>query len=196
MYGYRIVFLDSSGKESSASSALNVTIPAGNGVADNTITLNNLPTSSDYSQLAIYRTEPGGTEYFRLATVPTGGSYTDTGATALSTQSLNTTVLNGNYSYMISYYRAGDPETRPSAAMGPVNIVNGRVLLSDFPAPPTPPVGGGFPAYDSIRIYRNTASDQNSFYLVDTIAPGQEYTDTKSDAEISNLATTGTRRSI
>ncbi len=192
-YGYRIVFVDSSGKESPASTAINVTIPVGNGLADNTITLDNLPTSADYSQLAIYRTEPGGSEYFKLATIPTGGSYTDTGATALSSDSLNTSVLNGNYSYMITYYRAGDPETRPSAAVGPTNIVNGRVLLSDLPTPPAPPPGGGFPAYDSIRIYRNTASDQNSFYLVDTVALGQDYTDTKSDAEISNLATSGNK---
>lgn len=192
-YGYRLVFVDSSGKESPASTAINVTIPAGNGLPDNTITLDNLPTSTDYSQLAIYRTAPGGTEYFRLATVPTGGSYTDTGGTALSTDSLNTSVLNGNYSYMITYFRAGDPETRPSAALGPTNVVNGRVLLSNFPAPPTPPPGGGFPAYDSVRIYRNTATDQNSFYLVDTIAPGQDYTDSKSDAQISNLGTPGNK---
>ncbi len=192
-YGYRLVFVDSSGKESPASAAINMTIPAGNGLPDNTITLNNLPTSTEYDQIAIYRTAPGGTDFFKLATVPTGGSYTDTGGTALSTQSLDTTVLNGNYSYMITYYRAGNPETRPSVAMGPTNIVNGRVLLSNFPTPPTPPPGGGFPAYDSVRIYRNTASDQNSFYLVDTVVPGASYTDTKTDAQISNLATLGNK---
>ncbi len=192
-YGYRLVFVDSFGNESPASTEIDVTIPAGNGLADNSITLNNLPTSASYSQLAIYRTAPGGSQFFKLATVPTGGSYTDTGATPLSSTELNTTLLNGNYSYMITYYRAGDPETRPSVAMGPTNIVNGRVRLSDFPAPPTPPSGGGFPAYDSIRIYRNTAGDQNSFYLVDTIAPGQDYTDSKTDAQISNLSISGNK---
>ena len=193
VFGYKIVFVDSAGKESPASTAINVTVPVGNGTADNTITLGALPTSTEYSQLAIYRTAPGGSEYFRLATVPTGGSYDDTGNTALSTQSLNTSLLNGNYSYMITYYRAGDPETRPSVALGPSNIVDGRVHLSNFPTPPTPPPGGGFPPYDRVRIYRNTAGDQNSFYLVDTITPGQDYTDSKSDAQISNLATTGNK---
>lgn len=193
VFGYKIVFVDSSGKESIASAAINVTVPAGNGAADNAVTLGALPTSSEYSQLAIYRTAPGGSQYFRLATVPTGGSYTDTGNTALSTQSLDTSSLNGNYSYMVTYFRAGDPETRPSAALGPTNIVNGRVHLSNFPAPPTPPPGGGFPAYDQIRIYRNLAGDQNSFYLVDTVLPGQDYTDSKSDAQISNLATSGNK---
>ena len=193
VFGYKIVFVDSAGKESPASTAINVTVPVGNGTADNTITLGALPTSTEYSQLAIYRTAPGGSEYFRLATVPTGGSYVDTGNTALSTQSLNATLLNGNYSYMITYYRAGDPETRPSVALGPTNIVDGRVHLANFPTPPTPPLSGGFPPYDKVRIYRNTAGDQNSFYLVDTITPGQDYTDTKSDAQISNLATTGNK---
>ncbi len=193
VFGYKIVFVDSAGKESPASTAINVTVPVGNGTADNSITLGALPTSTEYSQLAIYRTAPGGSEYFRLATVPTGGSYVDTGNTALSTQSLNTGLLNGNYSYMITYYRAGDPETRPSVALGPSNIVDGRVHLSNFPTPPTPPPGGGFPPYDQVRIYRNTAGNQNSFYLVDTITPGQDYTDTKSDAQISNLATTGNK---
>ena len=139
VFGYKIVFVDSAGKESPASTAINVTVPVGNGTADNSITLGALPTSTEYSQLAIYRTAPGGSEYFRLATVPTGGSYVDTGNTALSTQSLNTGLLNGNYSYMITYYRAGDPETRPSVALGPSNIVDGRVHLSNFPTPPTPP---------------------------------------------------------
>ncbi len=192
-FSYKFVFVDSTGRESPASAAVNVLVPAGNGLPDNEITLSGLPTSTEYSQLAIYRTAPGGSTFFRLATVPTGGSYTDTGNTPLSTQTLDTSTLNGNYSYMVTYYRAGDPESRPSVALGPTNIVNGRVHLSNFPTPPTPPTGGGFPAYDQIRIYRNTAGDQNSFYLVDTINPGQDYTDTKSDAQISNLATTGNK---
>jgi flagellar hook protein FlgE len=193
VFGYKLVFVDATGKESPASAAINVTVPVGNGTADNEITLGGLPTSTEYSQLAIYRTAPGGSEYFRLATVPTGGSYTDTGNTALSSQSLDTSSLNGNYSYMVTYFRTGEPETRPSVALGPINIVNGRVHLSNLPTPPTPPPGGGFPQYDQVRIYRNTASDQNSFYLVDTITPSQDYTDTKSDAEISNLATSGNK---
>lgn len=193
VYSYRFAFVDAAGREAPPSSSLNVTVPVGNGNADNEITINNLPTSTEYSQLAIYRTAAGGSTFFKLDTVPVGGSYTDDGSTALSTQQLDTDVLNGNYSYMITYFRSGDPETRPSVALGPTNIVNGRVHLTNFPTPPTPPPGGGFPAYDQIRIYRNTASDQNSFYLVDTIAPGQDYTDSKSDAEISNLNTVGNK---
>ncbi len=191
VYQYRFAFVDASGKESVPSSALPVTVPAGNGLPDNTITLGNLPTTTDYSQLAIYRTAPGGSTFFRLATVPTGGSYVDTGTVPLSTQQLDTDTLNGNYSYMFTYYRSGEAESRPSEILGPQNITSGRIYLNGFPTPPVPGSGDAFPAYDSIRIYRNTASDQNSYYLVDTVLPGQDYTDGKTDAEISNLSTIG-----
>ncbi len=193
VYQYRIAFVDAAGKESPASTALSVTVPAGNGLADNTITLNNLPTSTQYSSLAIYRTAANGTTFQRLTTVPTGGSYTDTGAAAAG-PALDNSALNGNYTYMITYYKAGEPESRPSVLLGPQNIVNGRIHISNLPTPPAPPPGGGFPAYDSIRIYRNTASDQNSFYLVDTVTPGQDYTDTRSDAAISNLTVSGNQK--
>ncbi len=190
VYQYRFAFVDASGQESVPSGPLSVTVPIGNGNDDNEIVLNNLPDTPDYSQLRIYRTDADGTDFALLDTVPTGGSYTDTGALPLGA-ALDDSTIDGNYSYMITYFRSGDPETKPSVVAGPQNIVSGRVHLTNFPTPPTPPSGGGFPAYDSIRIYRNTAADQNSFYLVDTIAPGTDYTDGKSDAEISNLDTPG-----
>ncbi len=142
--------------------------------------------------MVVYRTDAGGSVFKRLGTAATGSSYTDTGTAGGAT--LDASTLNGNYSYMITYYKAGEPETRPSQLIGPQNIVNGRVHLTNFPTPPAPPPGGGFPAYDSIRIYRNTAGDQNSFYLVDTITPGQDYTDNRSDAAISNLGTPGNKK--
>ncbi|MBX3423570.1 MAG: flagellar hook-basal body complex protein [Pirellulaceae bacterium] len=192
-YQYRLVYVDSSGHEGPASSTISVTVPVGNGLPDNTITLDNLPSVPEYSQLRIYRTAANGTQFFELDTVPVGGSYVDNGSLPLGPE-LNAADLNGNYSYMVTFYRAGDPETRPSLISGPQNIVNGRILLDGFPTPPVPPPSGGFPPYDSIRIYRNTASDQNSFYLVDTIAPGQSYTDSRTDAEISDLNIAGNKR--
>ena len=194
VYQYRFAFVDSSGKESVVSTPLSVNVPVGNGVADNEISLNNLPTAPGpgYSQLRIYRTEANGSEFFERATIPTGGNYIDDGS-AVAGPALSDQTLNGNYSYMITYHRSGDPESKPSVLVGPQNIVNGRIQLSDFPTPPTPPASGGFPAYDTIRIYRNTATDQNSFYLVDEVAPGQVYTDSKTDAEISNVAISGNK---
>ncbi len=191
-YQYRFAFVDADGNESTPSSPLSVSVPAGNSLPDNTISLNNLPSSAGFSQLRIFRTQANGTEFFELDTVPVGGSYTDDGSQPLGA-AMNTTTLNGNYSYMFTYYSAGNPETRPSALLGPHNVIDGRIALSNLPTPPTPPAEGGFPAYDSIRVYRNIGSDQNSFYLVDTIPVGEDYIDSKSDAQISNLTTSGNK---
>ncbi len=194
VYQYRIAFLDGSGQESPSSNTISVTVPVGNGLPDNEVSLANLPTapSGEYTQMRIYRTNANGAEFFRQATIPTGGTYVDNGS-AVPGPALDADVLNGNYTYMITYQRAGDPETKPSILLGPQNIVNGRIHITNLPTPPVPPPTGGFPAYDTIRIYRNTATDQNSFYLVDSIAPGQDYTDSKLDAEISNLTVTGNK---
>ncbi|MEY4565851.1 MAG: Flagellar hook protein FlgE [Planctomycetota bacterium] len=191
-YRYKVVFVDATGTESMASPQITVTTPTGNGAADNRITLNNLPTSTQYTEMRIYRTEAGGSDFFFLAQKATGGSYVDNNSTPLSSTPLNTAALNGNYSYMITYYKAGKPETRPSPLAGPQNVVNGRIQLSNFPTPPVP--GPGIPEYDSIRIYRNLSNNQDSYFLVDTIGLGQTYTDSKSDSTISNLATSGNKR--
>jgi flagellar hook protein FlgE len=193
IYDYRFVFVDDNGKESLASSALTVSVPTGNGAADNVITLDNLPTGgSQYGTVNVYRTAAGGTDYFYVGQAPTGGSFVDS-SSSNSTTPLNTDALNGNYTYMITYYKSGEPETRPSDLIGPQNIVNGRVFLDNFPTPPPPPPGGGFPAYDGIRIYRNLANNPNSFFLVDTIPIGTTFTDSKSDAAISDLNAVGNK---
>ena len=192
-YKYRIVYVDGSGTESMASNAITVTTPAGNAVADNQITLNNLPAATgQYSNIRIYRTAANGNDYFLLTERAAGGNYTDNNSTPLSSTPLDTTALDGNYSYMITFFKAGEPETRPSALIGPQNVVNGRIKLSDFPSPPAP--GGGIPIYDQVRIYRNLANNQESFYLVDTIDLGADYTDSKSDTDISDLTVSGNQR--
>lgn len=191
VYQYRVVYVDASGQESAPSGPLAVNVPIGNGTDDNTITLSNLPPAEPgYNDVRIYRTQPGGNDFFLLDTAAAGGTYIDDGSQVLGA-ALNDDELDGNYSYMISFFRAGEPESRPSPLLGPQNVVNGRINLSNLPIPPVPPSGGGFPAYDSIRIYRNTATDQNSFYLVDTVAPGTDFTDSKSDAAISDLNIAG-----
>jgi flagellar hook protein FlgE len=184
-YQYRFAFVDASGNESVPSTAIARTVGPG-GRVDFTGLPNDL--SGNFTGVNIYRTAPGGNEFFRLTTAPLGGTFTDNGSTPLSADALNTTTLTGNYTYVITYGKAGNPESRPSVAIGPRSVVNGRLVLDDLPTPPVPPPGGGFPAYDEIRIYRNLAGDQNNFYLVDTVAPGQSFVDNKSDAEIANLA--------
>lgn len=192
VYQYRFTYVDSSGTESLPTSPLNVTVPSGNGLADNTISINLPAANTQYSQVRVYRTAPGGSNFFQVGSGASGSTFVDDNSAVLSTP-LQSTGLKGNYSYRITYFKAGEPESRPSPLLGPQNVVNGRIQLGNFPAPPVPPLTGGFPAYDQIRIYRNLANDPNSFYLVDTVAPSARYTDSKTDSDISNLNTVGNK---
>jgi flagellar hook protein FlgE len=188
-YQYRFAFVDSAGNESVPSAALSATIGAGG-----RITVNGLPadpTGGDYASINVYRTDAGGSRFYRLGTTAAGSNFVDTGSTPLSTQELDTETLTGNYTYMVTYHKDGEIESRPSVLVGPRNIVNGRVTIDNFPVPPVPPATGGFPAYDEIRIYRNLANDQNNFYLVDTVDPGSTFTDNRSDEEIADLTVAG-----
>ena len=192
VYQYRFTYVDGSGTESLATPSQSVTVPVGNGNADNTISINLPAANTQYSQVRVYRTAPGGSDFFRVGSGASGSTFVDNNTSVLSTP-LNNQAISGNYTYMVTYFKAGEPESRPSPLLGPQNVVDGRVVLNNFPTPPTPPASGGFPAYDQVRIYRNLANDPNSFYLVDTVAPSGKYTDSKTDAQISNLATIGNK---
>ncbi|KAA1260219.1 Flagellar hook protein FlgE [Rubripirellula obstinata] len=187
-YQYKVALVDSSGRESTVSAPISATVGTG-GAVD----LSNLPAepTGDFPTVNVYRTGPNGSDFFLLGSAAAGGAFTDNGSTALSATPVDETTLTGNYTYMVTYFRNGQPESRPSELIGPQNVLNGRITLSNFPAPPVPTVDDGFPAYDEIRIYRNLAGDQNNFYLVDTVLPGSVYTDSKSDAEIADLSVAG-----
>lgn len=189
-YQYRFALVDLSGNESPPSTPITRNV-----AALGQVNLSSLPVDStgNYVGVNIYRTDAGGSDFFRLASAPLGGTFVDDGSVALSGVALNDTTLTGNYTYMITYGRAGDPDSRPSVAIGPRSVVNGRLVLENMPTPPVPPFGGGFPEYDEIRIYRNLAGDQNNFYLVDSVAPGDTFTDNRSDAEIANLSNPANR---
>lgn len=189
-YQYRVTYVDNAGRETVPTTAFSV-----NAATGQQITLDDLPAppSTDYTSVNIYRTAAGGSEFFKLDTATAGGTYVDDGSTALSATPLDTDTLSGNYTYMVTYHKAGSTESAPSVLIGPQNVVDGRITLDGFPIPPTPPTGGGFPEYDEIRIYRNLANDQNNFYLVDTVSPFQTYTDSRSDAEIADLTVTGNK---
>jgi flagellar hook protein FlgE len=189
VYQYRFALIDSSGHESTPSAAIAANVGGGGAVSFTDLPTD--PSGGAFNSVNVYRTSPGGSEFFLLGSAAAGGSFSDTGATPLGTTPLDSTTLNGNYTYMITYGRAGEPDSRPSVLIGPRNIANGRLSLADLPTPPVPPIGEGFPAYNEIRIYRNLAGDQNNFYLVDSVAPGDTFTDNRSDADIANLATPG-----
>lgn len=183
-YQYRVALVDSSGNESRFSAPISATVGTAGAVS-----LTNLPSDAtgNFPNVNIYRTGPNGSTFSFLGSAASGDAFNDNGSTTLSTTPLNDQNLTGNYTYMVTFHRAGEQESRPSVLIGPQNINGGRITLSDFPTPPVPASDGEFPSYDEIRIYRNLAGDQNNFYLVDTVAPGDVYTDSKSDAEIADL---------
>ncbi len=150
--------------------------------------LGSLPPLGDFASYNIYRTEDGGSDFYLLANT-TAASYTDDGSDALDLgQPLDESTLNGNYSYLVTFFKDGAEESRPSLVLGPQNIVDGRIHLDDLPLPP--PSSPDYPDYDEVRVYRNLASDSSSFYLVKTLVPGESFTDHFSDAQISDLAGT------
>ena len=184
-YQYRVALVDSSGREATLSAPLSATVGTGGA-----IDLSNLPAepTGDFASVNIYRTGPNGSDFFLLGSAAAGATFNDNGATPLSATAIDDSSLSGNYTYMVTYHRNGEVESRPSVLIGPQNVSNGRITLSNFPTPPVPSVDDGFAAYDEVRIYRNLAGDQNNFYLVDTVPPGSTYTDSKTDAEIADLS--------
>lgn len=199
-FEYVFSFVDGNGKETTTSIT-----PISVNVANNNeqITLSNLPASPltpagtpEYAQVAIYRRKLGVApsdpqyDFKRIGTAAQGAaSFTDNGIAPGTL--LDTTSLTGSYSYVVTFSGPGVPESRPSEIMGPVNVVNGRIHLDDLPPLPTP--GGGVPSYTTINIYRNIANDSNSFYLVDSVAPGTDYTDGRADSDISDLSNPANR---
>ena len=186
-YSYRIVYEDSAGTETVGSSPIDVTLGAGDG----TVTLNGIPSpTGDYDNVKIYRNDGASDEYMLLTEFAAGPtSYVDDGTVAL-TDPLNETLLDSNYTYMVTFGGPGLEESRPSPVLGPIRVDQGRIQINDLPDIPT---GPNVPAWTEVNIYRNVASDPDSFYLVGTGLPTQSFTDGRSDADISDLDVAGNR---
>jgi flagellar hook protein FlgE len=188
VYQYRFAYVDASGKETLASDPITVTVPAGDGLANNRITLNNLPPATpEYASVKVYRTAAGGSTFYDLGTVPAGTSFTDdTAAIPASAAQLDNTSLTGSYSYLVTFYdSAAQTESRPSTRVGPVTVVNGRIHLENLPNIPAGTT------YDQIRVYRNLTSNSDSYFLAGTVnttaGVPDNFTDGRSDASISDL---------
>ncbi|MEX0819226.1 MAG: flagellar hook-basal body complex protein, partial [Pirellulaceae bacterium] len=189
-YRYRFTYVDAGGTETHASAERAVTVQGADGNPNNSLTLNNLPApnGNEYTRLRIYRTEPNGSNYYHLGQVDLSAttSFVDTDPAGIDlSQPLAQDTLTGNYSYLITYAQ-GNTESRPTPLTTSVNVANGSIHLQNLPTPPAPGPGDSFPAYDTVRIYRNLATDSSSYYLVDEIDPAvsNEYTDTSSDDAI------------
>jgi len=169
-----------------------------NGNSDS-ITLNNLPPSSDFDDVNVYRRKVGAIspdpeeQYLRVGTTSAGAaSFTDNIPLAggLGPQ-INDTSLDGVYSYLVTFSGPGVEESRPSELLGPNTLVNGRFHLTDMPDLPS---GPGIPTYDTINIYRNLSSNADQYFRVGDVQPGAgevDFLDGRSDAEISDPAGAG-----
>ncbi|MDA7951170.1 MAG: flagellar hook-basal body complex protein [Pirellulaceae bacterium] len=194
VYQYRFTFVDQNGTETLASNSVSVTVADTDATPNNSsISLTDIPESGGvYQSVNVYRTAANGSDFFLLTNVAdaAGTNFVDDNSVALSTTPLDSTQLDGNYTYFVTFARAGEPESRPSLPIGPKNVTGGRVYLDNLPEIPT---GPGIPAYDTIRIYRNLADNSSQYFLVDEISPGDDYIDSKADAIISDLSQPGNK---
>lgn len=179
-YRYRFGFVDASGREGTPSSEVSVTVTnPGQNAVDFGATLPLPPDPVSYPNIRIFRDSGAG--YQALTTIAVGSSFIDDGS-FVPGAALDTTVLNANYNYLVTFRQsaASGIETRPSPLSTPINVVNGRVLLGGFPPAPDA-------TYDRLRIYRNLGSDSNSYHLVTELntAGTTVYTDNMSDTALA-----------
>lgn len=193
-YRYRVVFangtIGSDFDTESTPSPASVEITMG---GNTQITIDNIPidATDTYTTRRIYRTDATGTgTFYFIAEIPDNVTTTwvDDGS-ILPGDALDETVLTGNYSYYITFAQQPGPppageESRPTKLLGPVNVVNGRIQISDIPVPSG--------EWQYVRIYRNLADNENSFHFVDWIdTPTLQggWTDHFTDEQIRNSAT-------
>ncbi|MBX7167708.1 MAG: flagellar hook-basal body complex protein [Pirellulales bacterium] len=189
-YRYKVVYVDAFGNESTPSDDVVVQVTNAGG---REVDLGAIPDDTDYANRRIYRTavqasaalsDPPPT-YYRIGTLPVGGAvvYNDNlnDAGLVAQPQLDTDVLDGNYSYRITYFKTGQPESRPSGPTVPVVVSNGRLRLTGFPPDPS---GGDF---DGIKLYRNLANDNSRFLEVKELNFGEEFIDNYSDDELLTL---------
>jgi flagellar hook protein FlgE len=105
-----------------------------------------------------------------------------TGATATAVDGVGGgSGLTGSYSYLMTFTVNG-AETRPSELLGPITVEDGRIDLANLPLAP--------PGAGEINIYRNLATDSNSYHFVGTVTPPPgTYSDTSADSAISSNST-------
>ena len=185
-FQYKVTFVDGNGQESPAGTL------AGSVAATNStqVTLSNIPvdtaTTPNYVARNIYRSDDGGTTYHFDGTIAnnTATTFNDTvpDGTLTTNAQLNSTNLNGNYTYRITWSSTDSTvhESRPSPPVS-VTVNDGRLVISDLTAPTGAYAGG------KINIYRNVAGQPDTFYRVAQLSdPTQSFTDSTPDATITN----------
>jgi len=193
-YQYRVVFADGTvGSITDSEGIHSVDVgPVTLGGGENAITLTDIPTdgAGNYSTRRLYRSSDGGATYNFVHEIGDNvtTSYTDglSDAAAAANPTLDASTITGNYSYYVTFAdAAGGPgvgtESRPSAVIGPLNVADGRIQLTDLPVDASG-------QWSVRRIYRNLSTDDSSFHFVgeinDATTPDMTFTDSASDASI------------
>ncbi|MGB9689989.1 flagellar hook-basal body complex protein [Thermogutta sp.] len=188
-YEYRIVFAHGqyipgppqpppAMSEGMYSSIISATVGAG----DDALELTNLPTdpTGKYDYIRIYRRTAGDTDFKYVDEIPMGTTtYLDTKADGTLGPVMNTTLLSGNFTYYVAFEKDGRI-SRPGPISDPINILNGRVILSNIPT--------GNPAeWNNRYIYRYSPTD-TQYHLVAIVNgvtdPNVVLTDSMSDAQL------------
>jgi len=194
-YSYELVAVDNvTGSQGMPSAPISVTLASG----DNEVALSNLPAAPAGNTWDVYRANTtSGPGTYRLvgSVAPSTTTYTDSAADASLTTAanpdLNQTLLNGSYSYYVTFTNASGVESRPSAVVSAEPIVNGRIELQDIPTPPVPLTN-----YTSVNIYRNTAGENSQYYqlaqihVTNSTPTTLNYTDSMSDQQLVAQNTT------
>ncbi len=158
-------------------SAISGIVTASVAPGDSAIQLQNIPVppSPAYTQVRIYRRTQGAVDQtFRFITEVSAGTpdYLDTMSdVGASTQpQLNETKITGKYRYYVTFATAaGGPgngtESRTALEVSPatMNVVNGRVLLTDLPEATA---GDGWTVR---RVYRSLATGEDDFHYLGEI---------------------------
>ncbi len=187
IYSYRVVVVDSSTGTESMYETRAATVDAG--VTTGSVSVTVAAGLAAGTILRVYRTDNTGTGDYNMLTqltvadIGTPTSYVDTGAAAGGAV-MNDDTISGTYRYYITYVDASGNESRASEVVIATAMSDqGRVVLSHLPEDDT----GDWVAF---RIYRNTADEAGTFYLVDEVnvdpadLNGVTFTDCAADADI------------
>ncbi len=180
--------------ESSVSGTVSVTVAADDG----SVELTKIPSDNDstvYDYVRVYRRASGEEDFHYITELAMGtGTYVDTMSDddASAQSVLDDTEISGNYKYYVTFANAsGGPgsgtESRTclEVSAATVNVVNGRIVLTDLPEAVE---GDGWTV---CRIYRCLATDDTTYYYVGEVSADgtATITDNTSDEELATRAT-------
>ncbi len=149
------------------------------------------PATSNYDYIRVYRAHTDGlnpTEFRYIDEIDVAvgpATYQDVTIPDPPTAVLDETLLSGNYSYRVTFVDSLGVETRPSPVSDPLNMVNGRVLLTGLPVNADPT--------GTRRVYRNLSTNSSTYFLVgeipDSTDPTATISDNMSDVDLALKAT-------